>query len=170
MLISIGRIAFGFTLACLAAAAVKVAFAVGVQDVLTADANRLKGLGRLIAQFATVFGVFSCLFVLLATAIAEWQGIRSVFFYVFVGMVIAATAFAAQYLGEAPSADTVLNNYGIAAFLVTGFTGGLAYWLISGRYAGGDDGIYRPVLAEVRGPLPVAPGNHARASANAEKS
>ena len=136
----------------------KVLFALGVLEVLAGGAAPLRDTARLIAQFATVLGVFAGLFVALAAVIAESQGIRSATFYVFVGLVIAAAGFAAQYLAEASSADTVLNIYGLAAYLATGITGGWVYWLFSGRYAGVDD-FYEPVH-----PIAKSPGSASHAT------
>jgi hypothetical protein len=38
-------------------------------------------------------------------------------------------------MGEAGS-TTIYNSYALTAYAVTGFAGGLAYWLVSGRRAG----------------------------------
>jgi hypothetical protein len=80
--------------------------------------------------------VFSAPFALIAVALGEWQGIRSWLYYVLAGIGIAGAGFFAQYTGE-PDGATIVNDYALRAFLVTGVVAGLVYWAVAGRRAGG---------------------------------
>ena len=53
------------------------------------------------------------------------------------GIAIAVIGFLTQHLTEAPGQTTILNNYALMAFLTSGFAGGFAYWLVSGRLVAG---------------------------------
>jgi hypothetical protein len=139
------RVLFGFAMACLVAGLTKVLFAVGPQDLLSGNPDSIAAMLILTAQFATVFAIFAALFAFLAAVISEWQGLRGFFFHASVGLAIAAAGFAAQYFGEPPNGPTILNNYGVAAFAVTGLVGGIVYWLLAGRHAGKIDDIYDTV-------------------------
>ena len=65
------------------------------------------------------------------------MGIRALPYYLIAGTVIAMLGFTAQYSSEVPGQPTIFNNYALAAYLTSGFLGGLAYWLTAGR--GGRD-------------------------------
>lgn len=147
---AIFRVLFGFVLACLAAGLTKVLFAVGPQEVLGGDPEKIATVFEWIALTATHTAVFAAPFAFLAAAISEWQGIRGFLFHALVGIGIALAGFAAQYFGEAPNAGSIFNNYAATAYTVTGLVGGTFYWLFTGRHAGGPgEDIYRPVPANV---------------------
>ena len=79
--------------------------------------------------------MFAAPFAFLAAAIAEWQGVRSIFYHLLAGIGIAAAGFAAQYFAQAPDGDSLLNGYAVAAYAATGCIGGLFYWTFAGRHA-----------------------------------
>lgn len=132
MLRALSRVLFGLILACVAAALTQVVFAVPPLHTAAAEFDR----GELTLLAATHFMLFSAPFALVAAAIAEWQAIRSFGFYAFTAIAIALAGFAAQYVSEGTDL-TILNDYAIKAFLSAGFAGGLVYWIVAGRNAGG---------------------------------
>jgi hypothetical protein len=138
------RVLFGFAVACLVAGAVTVAFIVTPADLAAlapeARADRLGYAGLLALRAATqsaIFAVFPIPFALLAIGFAEWYAIRSWIYYAVCGVAIAVGGFAALYSQEAGGYDTILNDYALRAYLTVGLLGGLAYWLVAGRRAGG---------------------------------
>lgn len=135
MIVSIFRVLFGFVLACLAAGAVQLGFALP-NEVMTDDVDKLLSAGELAALTATHSGVFAAPFALVAAAIGEWQSIRNWVYYALSGIAIAIAGFIALYSGESTGAATIVNNYALAAYLCAGLAGGLVYWLIAGRLSG----------------------------------
>ena len=77
-------------------------------------------------------------------------------------MRYAMVGFLTQHSAELPGQPSIMNNYGLTAFITSGFLAGLAYWLFSGRGAGGPGVMVAPpsnsdhTPTVVRGP---APGN-----------
>jgi hypothetical protein len=98
--------------------------------------ERLQAAGILALFAASQSAVFSTPLALIAIALAEWQRIRTVFFYAALGLALAGAGFLAQYMGESGS-TTIVNTYALIAYAATGFAGGLVYWWIAGRGAGG---------------------------------
>ena len=143
MILSVLRVLFGFALACIAGALIKLGFA-SPNDVLTDDADRLSWSIEQVLLAATHSAVFSAPFALVAAAIGEWQSIRSWVYYALAGLAIAIAGFIALYSGETTTGvNTIVNQYATIAFLCSGIVAGWVYWLFSGRYAGD------PVEAEV---------------------
>lgn len=141
MLSALLRILFGFIVACVVAGVVTVAFVVTPADIMSlsgeARAERLGSAGVLSLLAATHSAIFAFPFALIAIGIAEWQGLRSWVYYAIVGIAISLGGFGAEYLSEVGSQPTIVNDYAMRAFLTIGFFGGLAYWLVAGRSAGG---------------------------------
>ncbi len=135
---TLARIAFGLTLASLAAGLVTVLF-VDI-DILAGSLDSLpKSLGETIdlaLLAATHIGIFASVFVVITAAIGEWFSIRALSFYLLVGVTIALLGFSAQYTSEVAGQPTILNNYALKAFLTVGFVGGFVYWLAAGQFAG----------------------------------
>ncbi len=157
MLKAIFRVLFGFVLACFAAGLTKVLFAVGPQDVIGGDPDKIGTIMEWIALTATHSAVFAAPFALLAAAISEWQAIRGIFFHAIVGLGIAVAGFSAQYFGEAPASNSIFNSYAMTAFAAAGLVGGVVYWLFAGRRAGSEEqDIYQPASA-VMATEPQAP-------------
>lgn len=144
---AIFRVFFGFVVACLGAGLVKVLFAIGPQEVLGGDPDRIATVGVLSTLAATHSAVFAAPFAFLAAAISEWQGIRSFFYHVLVGVAIALAGFTAEYFAEAPGAASILNSYAGGAYAAAGAVGGLLYWMLSGRRAGHPYDLYEPPVA-----------------------
>lgn len=146
MIRAIVRVLFALVIAWLAAGTVSVLFAIGPQQALAGDPDKLARILELIALAATHSAVFSMPFALLSAAISEWQGIRSLAYHLMVGMAIALAGFAAQYLAEAPDAGSILNSYAAGAFAAAGLAGGFFYWMLAGRRAGaGEESIMAPI-------------------------
>lgn len=139
MLRAIFRVLFGFVLACLAAGFTKVMFAVGPNDALGGDPERIATTLEWSLFVATHSAVFAAPFAFLAVAISEWQAVRSIFYHVLVGVGISMAGFASQYMGEAQAAPSILNSYAAGAYAATGLVAGLVYWMFAGRGAGGPD-------------------------------
>ena len=135
------RVLFGFIIACLVAGAVTVAFVVTPADIasLPADARfeRLANAGVLALLAATHSAIFAFPFAMLANGIGEMWHVRSWLYYAVVGLLIGAGGFVAYYANEVAGQPSIFNNYALAAFLTIGTLGGLAYWLVAGRRAGG---------------------------------
>jgi hypothetical protein len=120
---------------------------------------------------ATQSAVFAAPFALVAAAIAEWQSLRGLLYYVIVGLAISAGGFAAIYAGEPPGPATIVNSYAASAYAVAGLVGGIIYWLLAGRFAGEvieedeyaampaepQQKLNRPAAATPPRPIPAAP-------------
>ncbi|MEZ5844983.1 MAG: hypothetical protein R3D27_14785 [Hyphomicrobiaceae bacterium] len=137
MILGTIRVIFGFVLACLAAGAVKVAFAVTPAELAQASPDRLWQAGEWALLAATETAVFAAPFALIAVLLAEWLGIRTFAYHGIIGILIAAAGFAVLISGQSPETAGLANSYAIAAFLSTGLVAGVVYWLFSGRLSGG---------------------------------
>jgi hypothetical protein len=137
---TLARVAFGFALASLAAGLVTVLFVNTPAEVLAQPADRLPQTAgetfELALLTATHSAVFAFTFALILALLGEWFSLRTLSFYLVAGMVIAALGFFAQYESEVPGEPTILNNYALKAFLMTGFVSGFIYWLAAGQFAG----------------------------------
>jgi len=153
---SIIRVLLGFVLACFAAGAVKVLFALTPGEVFGGDSDALGNAVYLAIQTATQSGVFAAPFALIAAAIGEWNGLRRWPFYVLAGIAIALAGFVAQYQSEELTQPTIVNNYALTAFLTAGFIGGLVYWVVAGREAAE---VHQPETAVGRPGSMVSAGN-----------
>ena len=144
MLSALVRVVFGFIVACLIAGVATVAFVITPADIATLPADlrpeRLGNAGVLSLLAATHSAIFAVPFALIAIAVGEWLCLRSWIYYVVVGIAIALGGFGAEYLNEADGQPSIVNDYALRAFLTVGFFGGFAYWMASGRGAGGRRG------------------------------
>jgi drug/metabolite transporter (DMT)-like permease len=131
------RMIFGFALACLAAGLTLVLFIFTPPELIGPQSERLSEAGLLTLAAATQIAMFAALLALIGAGFGEWQRIGSWMYYVLVAIVIAAIGFLAQYWGEAQAQASIVNNYAVSAFLLTGFVAGLVYWLFAGRFARG---------------------------------
>lgn len=140
MIRTFARVFIGFLLACLTAGLVTVLFVTTPADLMgvSADAFPEKALQTLVWGLltATHSALFAAAFAFIATGIAEWMSIRSLPYYLLIGIGIALLGFIAQYSSEVSGQPTVLNNYALKAFATAGFFAGLVYWLAAGRFAG----------------------------------
>ena len=135
---SILRVIIGFVLACLLAALTKVFFAFSPAELFNLLPDVAWSRVSLALPIATHTAIFAAPFALLAALIGEWRGWRDWTYYTLAGIGIALVGFFAQYTSEtAIQGWSITNsNYPLITFLTTGFMGGLAYWLFSGRFAG----------------------------------
>ena len=140
VLSALGRVAFGFVLACVAAGLVTVLFVNTPAEVMAQPASRLPETASetldLALLTATHAALFAATFVLITAGLGEWLSIRALSFYLAAGVTIALLGFAAQYSSEVAGQPTIFNNYAMTAFLTTGFCAGFVYWLASGQFAG----------------------------------
>ena len=147
-MITLLRVLFGFIIACLVAGVVTVAFVVTPADIaaLPAEAQpeRLGNAGVLSLLAATHSAIFALQFALIAIGIAEFSRVRSWIYYVLAGIAIALGGFWAEYLNEVPGQPSIFNYYALGAFIAVGVLGGVAYWLVAGRRAGGKRGDVPP--------------------------
>lgn len=159
MFATLSRVLFGFVIACLIVGVVQAGFVMTPMELYALPDNvrsdRISDAGVLSLVAATQSAVFAAPFALVAAAVAEWQGIRSLFFYAFMGFAIAAGGFAALYAAEVSTQSTIFNSYGMAAYALPGLAGGFVDWLLSGRFAGDeiDDEDVPPAMTP---PPPVA--------------
>jgi hypothetical protein len=160
-MITVLRVLFGFIVACLVAGVVMVAFVVTPADIASlpseAQSERLANAGVLALQVATHSAIFAFPFAILANGVGEMWRIRSWLYYAVVGLLLGAGGFVAHYANEVVGQPSIFNSYALASFLTTGTFGGLAYWLVAGRRAGGRraDAPPPPVAAPA-GPEPAA--------------
>jgi hypothetical protein len=140
-MITLLRVLFGFIVACLVAGAVTVAFVVTPADIASlpagAQSEHLANAGVLALLAATHSAIFAFPFAMLANGIGEMWHIRSWLYYAVVGLLIGAGGFVAYYANEVVGQPSIFNSYALTAFLTIGTIGGLAYWLVAGRRAGG---------------------------------
>lgn len=141
MLERIFRVLVGFVVACLAAGLTKVLFAIPPAEIyaLPSDvaSDRISTVIDSALYAAIWSGLFTFPFVILAATIGEWRRIRAWSYYALVALIVALVGFMTQYATETVGQATIVNNYAFTAFLTAGFMGGLFYWLLAGRSAGG---------------------------------
>jgi hypothetical protein len=137
MFAALFRILFGLIVAAVIAGCVQVMFALTPAELAVAGQDRW----LIAASWALDTAIFSFIFaaplVLLIGIFGEVLRVRSFAFYLLAGIFVALAGFAALYSNEGPTDPTLANSYAIATYLTTGFVGGLVYWLVSGRFAGG---------------------------------
>ena len=137
MFAALFRIVFGLLIASLIGGATQVVFALTPNELIVAGEERWGYATAWTLQSFIVTLIFAAPLVFVIGIFAEWQGIRSFAFYLIAGIFVALAGFAVLYSGEGPQDPTLAKSYAIAAYLTTGFMSGLAYWLVSGRFAGG---------------------------------
>lgn len=132
------RVIFAFLVASLAAGLSMVLF-VYTPSELAGDmaADRFGEAALLTLAAATHSAIFAAPFALVGAIVGEGRKISSLIYYAIVGLVIAALGFLVQYSSEIGGQASILNSYALAAFAVTGFVGGVIYWFLAGRSAGG---------------------------------
>lgn len=134
------KVLIGFVLACLTAALVQVLYVSPPTQLAAAPSDEMASLAEhtltLVLSVATHFALFSLAFALIAAGIAEWLGVRSLGYWLTIGVGIALLGFFAQYSSEVAGQPTILNNYALQSFMTAGFFGGFVYWLIAGKRAG----------------------------------
>jgi hypothetical protein len=128
------RIVIGYALACVAAAAALVLFVYTPAELATVPA-RLSEAGFFTLFVAPYLALFAALPALVGVVVGELRGIATWGYHAVVGLAIAALGFLTQHFTEGPGEATILHNYALTAFLTAGLIGGLAYWLVSGRFA-----------------------------------
>ena len=129
------RDAFGFIVACFAAAATMVGFVATPAEFAHGD-HTLAAAGALTLLTAIDSARFTALFALIAASAAEWRSIRGWIYYAVAGIAIATAGFTAQYASASGGQPALVDNYVLTAFLTAGFVGGIVYWLCAGRRAG----------------------------------
>jgi hypothetical protein len=128
-------VVFGFALACLAAGLTVVLFVYTPLELVDLQSERLSEVGLLSLAAATHSAVFAAPFALIGAGFGEWQRIGSWMYYVLIAIAIAAVGFLAQFWTETQGEASIVNNYAVTAFLLTGFVAGFVYWLFAGRFA-----------------------------------
>ena len=129
------RVIFGFVLACLAAGLTMVLFVYNPIELVDLQSERLTEVGLMTLFAATHSAVFAAPFALIGAGFGEWQRIGSLLYYVAIAIAIAGIGFVAQLWTEAQGEASIVNNYAVAAFGLTGLVSGLIYWLFAGRFA-----------------------------------
>jgi hypothetical protein len=134
---TIFRVLLGYLIACFAAGLTTVLFAWTPSDLSVMQGDLANDKLALAMPVATQIALFSAPFALAAIAYGEWRRWRDWAFYSATGMAIALLGYLAQYQSEGPSPawSIASSNYPLIAFLTSGFIGGLAYWIFSGRLA-----------------------------------
>lgn len=151
------RVLFGFVAACVVAALVEVMFVRPPLVLLDQSQDAiLAGLPRfllLMLAIATHMAAFSAPLALAGVVVGEVWRLRGWLYYVLVGLAVAAIGFYLVFSGQSAGGPTILNTYAAAAFASSGFAGGLTYWLLAGRHAGGQ----RPPATIVVAPAAAEP-------------
>jgi hypothetical protein len=135
MIGTLARVITGFILASLTAGLIQALYLPTTYDLVTSPDGVFTGSRALerVVLVATHSAIFASAFALIAVAIDEWMGIRSLPYYLFAGATIALLGFAAQFSSEVPGQPTFFNNTALKALLTAGFFAGLVYWLVAGR-------------------------------------
>jgi hypothetical protein len=128
------RIVIGYALACIVAAATLVLFVYTPAELATMPA-RFSEAAWFSLFVAPYLALFAAVPALVGIVLGELRGIATWGYHAVVGLIIAALGFLSQHFMEAPGEASILHNYALTAFLAAGLVGGLAYWLISGRFA-----------------------------------
>ena len=133
------RVIIGFTLACLVAGLAKVLFAFTPMELSNMAPEAASDRISLALPVAVHQAIFAAPLALLAIIAGETQRWRDWAYYALAGVVIALLGFAAQFSSESATQgwSVTSNTYPFVSYLTTGFVGGIAYWLVSGRHAGG---------------------------------
>jgi drug/metabolite transporter (DMT)-like permease len=166
MLERIFRVLVGFVMACLAAGFTKVLFAVPPSEIYSLPPDVASDrMSKLLESglFAAIWSaIFTFPFALVAAAIGEWRRIRDWTYYAIVGLAVSLVGFLTQHSAEQVGQPSIMNNYGLTAFITAGFMGGLFYWLFAGRNAGGPSPRLQPPAARHdERARPAAGGTHA---------
>jgi hypothetical protein len=131
------RVALGFALACLAAAATLVAFVYAPSNWAALGAElsgeRLSEAGFFALAITPHVIVSAALPALLAAIYAETRKVAAWAFYGLAGIGVGLAGFFLQHLTEAPDPESIFQAYALIAFLTAGLIGGLVYWAASGR-------------------------------------
>jgi hypothetical protein len=132
------RVLLGFILACLAAALVKILFAYPPTELVKLNSDEVVDKLLLTFPIATHMGLFASVLGLMAIALAELRSLREWIYYALGGIIISLLGFLAQATSEMPGQTWSVQNssYPLLTFLVSGFVGGIVYWLYAGRNAG----------------------------------
>lgn len=140
-MITLLRVLFGFIVASLVAGAVTVAFVVTPAELAAlapeVQPERIGNAGVLALLTATHSAIFAFPFALVAIGFAELWGLRSIAYYLGVSLGIALGGLFAAYAHEVQGQPSIYNNYALIAYVTVGLAGGLTYWLLAGRAAGG---------------------------------
>ncbi len=135
------RVLIGFLAACFGAGLTMVLFVLTPAEItgLPPDvaSDRLAKAAELAAAVGVHTALFAAPFALVVAAVGEALRNRNWTFYALAGLVIAGLGFLAQHSTEVEGQPTIVNNYALTAYITAGFIGGLLYWLLSGRLAGG---------------------------------
>ena len=129
------RVLIGFAVACLVAGYVQVLFAVTPAELVVAGDERLGEAAMWGLVSATQIAVFAAPFALLAAFLAPVFDKRHIAYHAIVAMAIAVAGFGLIHATESASEASIVNSYAMAAYLTSGFVGGLVYWLFAGRSA-----------------------------------
>jgi hypothetical protein len=162
------RVLFGYIIACLVAGLAIVLFAWTPSDLAAMEGDAAnEQLTRVLPVAIHIF-LFSSVPALIAFMFGERHHRRDWFYYALVGVVIALIGFGAQHISEEVNQTWHIadNTYPLFAFITTGFLGGLAYWIFSGRHSGLHT-TGTPTNAKPMPPLKpgTPPGTSARPSA-----
>lgn len=135
------RVLIGFLIACFGAGLTMVMFVLTPSELfgLPPDvaSDRLGKATELAAFVGVQTALFAAPFALVTAAVGEALRNRNWTFYTLSGLIMAVLGFLAQHSTEQAGQPTIVNNYALTAFVTAGFVGGLLYWLLSGRQAGG---------------------------------
>ncbi len=134
MLRSALRVLVGFAGACLVAGATQVLLVVDAAGIFSSRESAAAA-GLLTAMAATQAATFALPFSVIAIGVSEAFALRGWLTFTLWGVLIALSAYATIVAGEGGSIS-LRNSYALWAFVASGLTAGLTYWLIAGRTAG----------------------------------
>ncbi|MGI9524893.1 MAG: hypothetical protein ACR2PG_24955 [Hyphomicrobiaceae bacterium] len=132
------RILAGFAVAIVVASTVHVMFVIfpiGLNELIGTDWTKFRTWLLWIVETSLFYGAFAFLPAAAFIIASEVISIRSLTYYLLAGLTIAVGGFA--YLARtSAAAPSFVVAFTVAAFLISGIAAGLAYWLISGQFAG----------------------------------
>lgn len=136
ILSSLARVITGYLTGCLASGVIQVLFVLPLPVLVGADGQQLQAAGVWMLLAGLHNAAFASPFALAAVLAAERGGVRGPGYYLAVGTGIAIIGFVLQMAGVYREA-WIVTVYVLSAFIVSGAGGALAYWLTTGRRAGG---------------------------------
>jgi cell division protein FtsW (lipid II flippase) len=139
------RILVGIILAYLAAAATTILFSFPPTALQSLAPDERSQVFSLIPRAAVHMAIFSMPLALLVMAVGERRRWRDWAYYAVSAIILSLIGFFSIYLQENPQQGWSIasSNYPLIAFLMSGFVGGIAYWFVSGRFAGGPHAPHR---------------------------
>ncbi len=136
MVRAVARCFFGFVVACVVCAAVQVSFVLPPTSLAGVGDGRLTAVAIWMLLATLHSAVFAAPFALVGLIFAERWSWRNPGIYAAFGVAIGLLGLVAQLVKLGISAPLIVLGFMTLVLLIGGGLGGLAYWLVAGRFAG----------------------------------